>query len=173
MQSHGDPMKYAAIRNQIRSGDLIALTHTKWWSWRDLQIQAVRLFTESRFSHVGLAFVVGGRVWMIESVEPVVRMIPLSNLEEGFYWAPSNTSMCDAEIEFALALVGKGRYSKWEAIKAYFIAVRAIAKGNWECAKLVIYARRLSGVDLGNRATPSDVIQKSQENDAPVYFVEM
>ena len=74
--------KYSEYRDQIKSGDLLAWSHRGFRSWHDFKVQAVRLFTQSEYSHVGIAWVVGGRVFVIEAVEPRVRIFPLSKLGE-------------------------------------------------------------------------------------------
>lgn len=166
-------MKYEQVRPQIRSGDVLAWSHYEWATWYDLQVQAVRIGTQSDYCHVGLAWVAGGRVWVIESVEPVVRLVPLSNLiGKGFYWLPLNAPMSDVELEFALAKVGNGRYSKLQAVQAQ-LGVLEVGKDDlWECAELVIAGRRLSGVDLGPKATPAAVVIAAQRKySAPVNFI--
>ena len=166
-------MKYSDVRGSIKSGDLIALTHTKWSSLYDIQIQVVRTAEQSEYSHVGMVYVMGGRVWLLESVDPVIRMIPLSNLvTEGFYLLPLETPISAAELEFAMSEVGIGRYSKLEAIKAFFKRINIGKNSVWECAEFVITCRRFSGLDLGDVATPSAVVKVAQEIlGAPTYFI--
>lgn len=165
-------MKYEDIRAKIQSGDIVALSHTQWGSWYDLQIQAVRIGTESEYSHVGLVWVAGGRVWLIESVTPFIRLVPLSHLtKQGFYWIPMNAPVSDAELEFALAEVGVGAYSKWQGILAFFRKLKLVNDGLWECAKFLIMCRRMSGVDLGDVATPSAVVRAAQIQGKPCFLV--
>lgn len=165
-------MNYSEARPQIRSGDLIVLSHYKWASWYDLQVQAVRFGTQSEYSHIGIAWVIGGRVFVVESVTPVIRMVPLSLMvDEGFYWIPLDADIADAELEFALSKIGTGRYSKLQAIMAQLRTLKIGADNLWECAEFVIMARKLSGVDLGDKATPSAVVRAAQDRGAPVYFV--
>lgn len=168
-------MNYEEARSQIRSGDLIALSHEEFDSWYDLQVQGVRFFTESEFSHVAIAWVIGGPVFVIESVVPDIRIVPLSNMsrEKGFYWIPTSSPMTDAELEFALSKVGKGKYSKWQAILAQFRRLKIGADNLWECAEFVIAARAKSGVNLGDKATPSAVVRAAQNSGAPVYYVQL
>lgn len=156
-------MKYADARDHIQSGDVLAWSHYNWASWYDLQVQAVRIATESEYCHAALAWVAGGRVWCIESVEPVVRVVPLSNLiERGFYWLPMRVPMSEAELEFALSKVGNGRYSKLQAVQAQVATLEIGVDDLWECAEFTIACRRLSGVDLGNVATPAAVVKACQ-----------
>lgn len=163
---------YTEARAHIKSGDLIALTHRSWSSWYDLQVQAVRFFTQSEYSHVAMVWETGGRLFVIESVTPFVRIVPLSLMaEEGFYWVPLNAEITDKELKFALAEVGKGKYSKWQAILSQFRALPIGKDALWECAEFIITSRKLSGVDLGDKATPSAVVQRAQEAGNPVYFI--
>lgn len=166
-------MNYAYARLQIRSGDLIAWSHYQWASWYDLQVQAVRVFTESEYSHVALAWVVGGRVFAIESVEPVIRIVPLSNLlgTEGCYWSPLGLDISDQELEFALSKVGNGAYSKLEAIASQLGTLQIGQDDLWSCAEFFVAARRLSGRDLGPKATPAAVVAKVQEKGYPLYRI--
>lgn len=165
-------MNYADARVHINTGDLLAWSHYDWDSWYDLQVQAVRIGTASEYCHVGLAWVFAGRVWVIESVAPVVRVVPLSNLlEQGFYWLPIPPNMSGSELEFAFSKVGKGRYSKVQAVAAQLNLLDVGADDLWECAEFVIAARRLSGVDLGPKATPSAVVKRAQELGSACHFI--
>ena len=109
-------MRYAAARRRIRSGDLLAWSHRGWGSWYDLQIQAVRMFTRSEYCHVGLAWNVGGRMFVLEAVSAGVRIFPLSRLMP-CYWLPLAAAWDGTVEEIALAHVGE-RYSKWQAVLA-------------------------------------------------------
>lgn len=167
-------MLYADARPLIKSGAVIALTHKRAKSFYDLQVWGVRFATASEYAHVAIAWEIGGRLFVIESVVPFIRIVPLSSLAaEGFYLLPSSIPMSDAELEFALSKVGNGAYSKWEAIKAQFKAIEIGKNDEWECAEFVITARRLSGDDLGNKATPAAVVQAALERpNASLFFVQ-
>lgn len=165
-------LTYSGIRDQIRSGDLVALTHKKWGSWYDLQVQLVRTFTQSEYCHVGMLLVFGGRVWVLESVRPVVRMVPLSTIAvDDFYWIPLNAPISDAELEAALADVGIAQYSRWQAFLAGIRWLKIGADRIWECAEWVIAKRAMSGVDLGSEATPSAVVRTAQISGAPCFLI--
>jgi len=165
-------MKYSAYRSSIKDGDIIALSHYKWASWYDIQVQAVRVFTQSEYSHVGIAWWANGRLFIIESVTPVVRIVPVSTLaEEGFYHVPLGVETSDAEIDFALSKVGIAEYSKIEAILSRLNKITIGVNSRWSCAEFTIACRSLSGVDLGSLATPSAVVRAAQNLGSPVYFV--
>jgi hypothetical protein len=165
-------MDYAEARSKIKTGDLVALTHSAWASLYDLQVQAVRIGTQSEYCHVCVAWVIGGRVFVIESVEPVVRIFPMSNFEDhGFYWIPTDVPMSSEELEFGLARVGLGKYSKVQAVEGQLNILRIGEDELWMCAELTIAMRRLSGLDLGPKATPAAVVKRAQELGYPTFFV--
>lgn len=166
-------MNYLASRHLFKPGDLIALSNKSWKTWNDIQVQVVRLATESEYSHVGLIWAIGGRLFVIESVQPYARIIPLSlYAEHGFYWIPLDAPIGDAELEFALASVATWRYSKWQAVMAFFRRLKIGADQQGQCSEFVIECRRQSGVDLGAIATPSAVVLQAMRRDAAVYWVE-
>lgn len=151
-------MKYQSLRETVKTGDLIAFSHYKWASWYDLQVQAVRIFTQSEYSHVALAVVWANRVWIVESVVPLIRLVPLSNfVDEGFYHV-ALPEMTEQELNFALTNVGKGNYSKLQGVLAQLSKLKVGEDSKWQCAEFAIACRRLSDVDLGNKATPSAVV---------------
>jgi hypothetical protein len=155
-------MHYADARESIRSGDLLVWTHRSWGSWYDIQIQAVRIFTESEYSHVGVAWAIGGRVLVLEAVGAGVRIFPLSRLLPA-YWVSIGRWNADAEA-FALAHMGE-RYSKLEAILGFFRALRARPNGSWQCAKFAWLVLAHAGVRLGLTLTPSSLVQEALVQD--------
>lgn len=165
-------MKYEDIRSKIKSGDIIALSHDQWGSVYDLQVQAVRVFTQSEYCHVAVAWVIGGRVFLIEAVEPFVRIFPVSNLTSGFYWIPTSTPMTDEELSLGLKQVGVGHYSKLQAIKAQLNMLDVGADALWECAELTLTMRKLSGLALGNKATPAAVVQEALKLGLVLNYIE-
>lgn len=153
-------MRYLEARPQIRSGDLLAWSHRSWASWYDLQVQAVRFFTQSEYCHVGVAWVIGGRVFVIEAVTPQVRIYPLAKLLP-FYWMPLHMPWTEQAEEFALMQVGH-QYSKWQAIKAYFGYVDT--DNLWQCAALTNAILRVNQVKLRVASeTPSKLVYAALE----------
>jgi hypothetical protein len=153
-------VKYAEARPQIRSGDLLAWSHRGWGSWYDIQIQMVRVFTQSEYSHVGIAWVVAGRVFVLEAVQTGVRIFPLSRLLP-FYWLPLGANW-DAEWEseveaWALQQVGEP-YSKWQAVLAGLGLLRAGEDNIWQCAEYAQEVARRQGTPLVGKATPADLV---------------
>lgn len=166
-------MRYEEILSGINSGDIIATTHTEWGSLDDLQVQAIRLFTLSEYSHVGVALKVEGEVFILEAVVPKVVATPLaSKVKAGFYVIQTNTPMLDDEFNYGISQIGKGIYSKIQAIGGYLNTLDIGEDNYWQCAELVISMRRLSGLDLGPRATPSAVVQKALKQGLTLTYIQ-
>lgn len=155
-------MIYTDFRDQIKTGDILAWTHRFRWTWYDLQVTAVRIFTMSEYTHVGIAVVMDGRVWVLESVRPLVRLVPLSG-ELPCYHLPGN-GMTEEQRVTAFALVGKGQYSRLEAVMSFF--GKAKANSTWSCAEFVCHV-------LGIKATPTptEVVQAMLDSGATLRFL--
>jgi hypothetical protein len=165
-------MRYNEARPLIRSGDVIATTHKDWNSLYDLMVMAVRVGTMSEFCHVGLVWEVGGRLFVIEAVTPKVRLVPLSHFAPaGFYWLPLDTPISDPELEHAMSKVGVAEYSRWQAILGGLKRLSIGTDDSAQCAEFVIECRRLSGVDLGDVATPAEVVEAALARGAPMRLV--
>jgi len=164
---------YSGIRGEVQSGDLIVFSHYKWASWYDMQVMAVRLFSASEYCHIGVAVVFGGRVWVAESVAPKARLVPLSNFaKDGFYVIPTRTPMKEQELEFLFSKIGVAKYSKWQAMMAYLDKLEIGEDDVFECAEYVIMARRLSGLSLGDSATPSRVVKEALKQGMRLHYIE-
>lgn len=163
-------MKYADIRPKIKSGDVLAWTHRKWGTWTDFQIQMVRFFTQSEYSHVGISYVTGDRVFILESVSGGVRMQPLS-LELPFYWLPTNANWTEDTLVAAMSKMGQ-RYSKWDGIKSLWKKIKPGTDNQWQCAEYTSFVLQAEDINIDCRNIPGEVIFWLQENiNAPVYRV--
>ena len=165
-------MKYEDIRHEIKSLDVLGYSESgPWNSWRNIQLNLVKMGTMSEYNHVGLAYVIGGRVFVIEAVVPYIRIYPLSR-ELPFFWIPTPYKLDDSAEEKLLEKVGLP-YSKWEAIKALFTTETDSDKV-WECAKLVnkVLVQYDKNFELLHD-TPSDTIRYlTQELEFPITYVE-
>lgn len=110
---------YQSIRGTIKTGDLLAWSEGgPWNSWRNIQLNLVRMGTMSDWNHVGIAYVTDGRVFVVEAVVPEVRIYPLSKLAPFTYI--HTPFMFDEEAKDKMLKYVGTPYSKWEAIKAAF-----------------------------------------------------
>ena len=161
-------MKYADARPMIKSGDLLAWTHRGWKTWHDFKVQMVRMFTRSEYSHVGVAWVVGGRVFALEAVMPLSRIYPLSKLGD-FYLIPSDASWKPSTEQYALDHIGK-EYSQLAAMAAPFKAAEKDRVD--QCAAYTIQVLAQDGINLGYRAVPALVVGAALRRGKPLYSVE-
>lgn len=159
--------RYSEYRNQIKSGDLLAWSHRPWGSFYDFKIQMVRVFTRSEYSHVGVAWVVAGRVFVVEAVEPLVRIYPLSKLGD-FYHTPMGIDLTPVAEDAMISYVGT-RYSQLDAVRAFFEPLGDNVVS--ECAALVLQIYKHNNIDLGNRATPDAVVKAAQLLGHPTFLV--
>lgn len=160
---------YTEIRPQIRSGDILAWSHLGWKTWHDWKVQGVRVFTQSEYCHVATAWVIGYRVFVIEAVQPLVRIYPLSSLlKDGCYWVPVKAPWKEETLEMALQAVGQP-YSQAEAMEAFFSL--PTENSLWQCAELTRRLAMSDGIDLGNRAVPTSVM-KAAMRYGPAHLIE-
>ena len=161
-------MKYQDIREHIKSGDVLAWSHRSWKTWKDIKIQLVRFFTQSEYAHVGTAWVVGERVFVIEAVVPLVRIYPLSKLGE-FYWLPMDAPWREYTEVIALEKIGFP-YSEVEAVKAFLSL--PLDDSVWECAELTAESAKADGIDLGKKYTPTAIVQAALKLGKRLHFIE-
>lgn len=162
-------MNYSEVREKIKSGDVFAWTHKGWGSWYDIKIQIVRLFTQSEYSHVGVAVCWAQRVFILEAVASGVRLHPLSK-EVPFYWIPTE-SKWEYDVEsFAISQLGN-EYSTWQAILAFLGKLHSGADTTWQCAEYTQAILKRLGLELPGNATPTAVVSNLQEMGYPVYLV--
>jgi len=159
---------YINARDQIRSGDLLAWSHRGWGSWYDFEVQMVRMSTRSEYSHVGLAWNAGGRIMVLEAVQPRVRIFPLSMLLP-CYWVSRTWGWDDEDLERAMLRVGQ-EYSKIDAFKAYFNKLKSGANSRWQCAEFIVTSLVRRGfADV--RPIPTHVVQHALETGAPMRYL--
>jgi hypothetical protein len=151
-------MRYSIARAKIKTGDILAFSHTGWKSLNDIKIGIVRMFTQSEYSHVGIAWVTSGRVFVLEAVVPEIRIFPLSKYEQ-FYHLHMPKPLFPVALEFALSLIGE-EYSQIEAMKAFF-GKSCTENKKWECAEYVQEVMRMNGMPLPGEATPTNVVLKA------------
>lgn len=143
-------MDYAQARQRIQSGDVLAWDSKGSGVWNRFLIWLGRLGQLTPWTHVGVAWVVGDRVLIIDAVAKGVRDYPLSQDLPCYHLARA-TPLSDAQLAFALSKKGQ-RYSYLECVWAWF-GRNNPHDANWECAEYVCAI-----LDLDCKATPSDVV---------------
>lgn len=154
-------LRYQQIRSQIRTGDLL------FWSGSDLVSKVIKFLTHSDYSHVGMAWVSAGRVFVMEAFPPSVRILPASS-KPPFYWVPM-FGLSEEALNFAMKHVGDP-YSRLDAIKAYFKL--RLPKGSWECAEYVARIYKHDNIPMTlNKYTPGDIMNWCKKLNLKVKFV--
>lgn len=153
--------KYSDIRDKIKSGDVLFWSNTSITCFSDLIDRFIMFATNSKYYHVGVAWVVGGRVLVIESVITGVRIYPLSNeLPVDIAFMPDYWN--NAIEEFVLSHVGD-KYSVVDAVKAFFNILKNGKDLKWECAELVGQILSMANIIDSYRAIPEDLYQQLLE----------
>ena len=160
-------MDYSTGREFIRSGDLIAQSHGDWTTWRGIKVNLVRIFTRSTYSHVGIAWVIGGRVFILEAVKPKLRIYPMSKIGD-FYLLPLQAPWGEAAENVALKNIGVD-YSEIVAMQAFFGPLQAGEIR--QCAAYALAVLRADGIDLGSRATPDAVVLAAMQRGATCTLI--
>ncbi len=163
-------MNYSEARSKIKSGDVLAWTHKKARTLYDLRVQLVRFFTRSEYTHVGMAWVIGGRVFILESVATGIRIFPLSR-ELPFFWIPIDIDFSDDVLNAALAHLGEP-YSNLEGVMSLFKNITPGENQQWECAEFVRFLLKKANIKCDCKNTPTEIVSWLQHNhNAAVYTV--
>jgi hypothetical protein len=160
---------YSVIRPTIKTGDILAWSHGSWKSWYMAQLNLVRIATRSEFNHVGVAWVVGGRVLVLEAIVPKIVANPLSDFLP-CYHVPMNLGNINDKI---MAEKLGGDYSKWEAIRGFLNDKMLEENTKWQCSKHVQWIHMHNNPEWANvKSTPSAVIKFAlEELGEQLYFV--
>jgi len=142
--------------DQIKSGDLL-IWYDNYSTWyNNILLYIVRLFTRSEYGHVGVAWVICDRVFVIEATMPVIRIMPVT-LDRPFYRIAMNIDWNKEYESFLIEKVGLD-YSLLDAIRAYFGKTLA-DDDKWQCAELALAFYKLTGINLNNEYTPSELVK--------------
>ena len=176
-------MKYAAARDLIQDGDVLAFRGTRLFS------RLIKLWTRSRVSHVGVACWMHGRLTVIEALEPGgVRVYPLSRYVSRGHdvdWYQVNQPTTDVLshgaldrqkiVSFALSKWGLRYASPWQFFRSWGWLSRKIAERRglpadtnperFFCSELALDALRAGGYQgvgydkPSAETSPADVIE--------------
>lgn len=107
---------YSEIRSKIKTGDLIATDEAPIDSFFGLVLSLYQKILGAKYTHVGVAVRMGGRVFVVEATPPEVRLVPISMFGD---FKLIQTEMKDnenAQLEFLFASLGK-KYSIFDMLK--------------------------------------------------------
>lgn len=162
---------YQEIRDQVDSGDLLC------FRGRGLISATIRRLTRSRYSHVGLLFVMEGRRYCIEAVETGVRLVLVSELVKRYEGGIDCYRLVNASpqqragaVGFAFQQLGKlyDKASFWPFLLYLLTGKRrrTHCDGQWFCSEMVAEAYRRQGLRFTRASArytaPSDIASSEQ-----------
>ena len=142
-------MNYSTNKKLIKSGDVIL------WSGSGFSARVVRLFTRSRWSHVGIAVWWGDRLMVLDSYPfKGTRARLLSHDLKNAFWLPSGANWSRRAQGFALDELDK-RYSFQNLWKTLWGL--NLVKKEYHCAQYVAAVLSKAGILLTAPATPESI----------------
>jgi hypothetical protein len=142
-------MKYAEARDLINDGDILLYGNDG-----TLISRVISWWTKSEFTHVGMAYRLGQRIFVIEAypgqgvrMEPLSLRIPKKVKRMGFVW----TDLADG---IAMNDMMKP-YSKWEASLAGLGFRTKDSNGRYICTKYVAEICKALGFEFECDYTPA------------------
>lgn len=109
---------YSEIRGNIKTGDLLIWETTKIRSFIDFVLYLYQKIFKAEFTHVGVAVVLGNRLLIVEATPPVVRLHPVSLLDD-FYLLKTNIRTKSKHLDILFEHLGK-KYSLLDLVKFLF-----------------------------------------------------
>lgn len=138
--------------SEIRDGDLLA-----WSDRRGLYANVIRFFTMSEYTHVGIAIIENGELYVVEAVAPVVRKVKVIN-RMPFFHIPMNIEMNRELKNKALSFIGK-KYSTIQALLSWFNFY--VNDDKWYCTELAYEFYEEAGIVFDKHLTPTDFIRQA------------
>lgn len=149
-------LQYKECMRCVKTGDILAFTGPKVGSRTHFFAYLVRLFTMSEYSHVGIAYKMENRLYLLEAQVPEVRITPMGD-RGNYYLIPMNVKVPQTVVDSLLREVGE-EYSIMEALRSYF-GLNNFKDKKWICTEYVKYYLDMMGVELKKVKTPSDVVK--------------
>ena len=143
-------MQYTEVRDSIKTGDILL------WQGSSIYARIIRLWTGSSYTHVGMAWVVGGRILILQAdpgtgveVAPVSGNLPM-------VWVSRPKELSSEALCTALDRL-KEPYSMLNAIRAGF-GLRPRKRG-YQCVQFITTVLKADGEYLDPPSlTPGDFV---------------
>jgi hypothetical protein len=132
-------MQYNEIRSEIKTGDIVLLSGDTFLA------NVVEYASPSKWSHLGVAWVTSGRVFLIDAVfNKGIRIVPLSHFKH-FDLIQLHIDPTDESIEFMMSHIGES-YDIREAILGW-LSLPFINETGWQCVEFVDEFLKLNNID--------------------------
>lgn len=161
---------YSKIRDEIRTGDLLAWKTTRINSFFDFVLFLYQKILKAEFTHVGIAFKEGDRLFLIEATPPAVRIYPVS-MTDDFYVLFNNIETRPSHIDLLLKNVGK-KYSLFDLLRS--ILKLGNSTSEYYCSELAaMYYNSIGFIhDIDAGLTPDSIIKAiANETKSKPLFV--
>lgn len=154
---------YKDYRDAIKTGDMLLFRNNPSGGIRArIERWLVTVFTQSIYTHVGLAWVDGDRrVWVMDMTTKGCAPRLLSKVGD-FDLIPCPRPLSSYALRYAHDCFGEWQYSRLQAVLGFCKAL-AIGKDAYgQCAEYVIAVLRMDGMAPTNIATPAACAQGAQ-----------
>lgn len=161
---------YSKVRETIKTGDLLIWKTTKIKSLLDFILYLYQKIFKAEFTHVGIAVVLGNRTMIVEATPPVVRLYPVSLLDD-FYLLKTDIEYKDKHLDILFKYLGK-KYSILDLINSLFKI--ANSRDNYYCSELASeFYNEIGLIDNENAGlTPDSIVKAVKEATGnPIVFV--
>lgn len=161
---------YSEMRSRIKNGDLLIWKIKKVGTFTDMFLLLIQKIFKTNYSHVGIALVYGERIFCLEASYPVVRLVPLSDMND-FYIIHAKVKWKKEHESILLSAIGKP-YSLID-----FIKISLGFKPNntdYYCSELLsAYYNKVGYLDNENAGLRPDIlveeVSKVSGND-PIFI---
>lgn len=136
----------------IKSGDLIAWTNTKGF-----YNKLIRLVTLSEYTHVGIAVIENGKLYVVEATRPVVRKVELVG-RAPFHHIPMGVVVDTVLSKVLKDFIGK-EYSMVQAALSVFNIY--IDDDKWYCTEQCYEFYKRAGIKFNKRLTPTRFVKQA------------
>lgn len=165
-------MSYEEVRDKIKTGDILLWRASTKGTLRTLlERWIVKHGTASVYTHVGLAWVGMGRVWVMEMTTKGCAPRLLSSCGD-FDWAPAPKQLSEKALTYAFDCFGVWQYSRWQAILG---GLKRLVIGDdtyGQCAEYTLAVLAKDGMQPTQIATPGACADGAQITwGSPIYYV--
>lgn len=164
-------MKYSEARAKIKTGDMLLWRNHAGGSLRSvIERWFVSHGTASPHTHVGMALVALGRVWVMDITTKGCAPRLLS--EEGaFDWIQAPKELSEAAQDYAFSCFGKWVYSRLQAVLGALKRLAIGADMNGQCAEYFLAICAVDNMAPTDTATPAACALGGMLNWGPMTMV--
>ena len=165
-------MIYTEVRRKIKTGDMLLWRNHAGGGLRStIERWFVSHGTASPYTHVGIAWVEHGRVWVMDVTTRGCAPRILSKAGD-FDWIPAPSKLTPQALEFAFNGFGEFEYSKVQAVLGELGLLKVGADLQTQCAEYALTVWQASGMAPTTKATPAACADGGMTTwAAPIYSV--